>query len=120
MKELWALDQVKELDFPSPTGFMKVKDFLPLALEEVRADASGQYSILRNSLLNNGWLVPIRISGDKRRLRDGIHRTAIASDLGWNSILVSDARHTNVWDISEEGQKYWELWYYRLRGLRSA
>ena len=118
MKELWPLEKIKELDFASPTGFMKVKEFLPYVIEEVTVDISKQYSILRKSMKEQGQIVPIHVSRDNNRLRDGIHRIAIATGLGWNYMYVSSARYMSEWDSTEEGQKYWKLWNWRLNGLR--
>jgi hypothetical protein len=120
MKQLWSLDNIKELDFPSPTGFMKVIDFLPHVLEEVRMDVSTQYAILSKSMKEDGQLVPLRISRDATRLRDGIHRVAIATELEWKYMEVSTERRVTDWDITEEGQKYWKLWNWRLRGMISG
>jgi hypothetical protein len=118
MKQLWHMDRIKELDFPSPIGFMKVGDFLPQVIEEVNADYSTQYAILRKSLREHGQLVPLYVSRDFTRLRDGIHRIAIAvSDLKWNFMDVDNVRRTTDWDNTEEGQRYWQLWNWRLRGF---
>jgi hypothetical protein len=118
MKKLWHMDQIKELDFPSPTGFMKVKDFLPQVLEEVRADYSTQYAILKKSMRENGQLVPLLVSRDLGRLRDGVHRVALGTELGWNYMEVSTEKKDNPWDLTEDGQKYWRLWNWRLNGFR--
>jgi hypothetical protein len=118
MKKLWSLDQIKQLDFASPTGFMKVGDFLPQVIEEVKADYSTQYALLRKSMREQGQLVPLHVSRDCMRLRDGIHRIAIASELGWNYLDVSTERRSSDWDTTEEGIKYWKLWNWRLRGFR--
>lgn len=116
MKELWPLERIKQLDFASPTGFMKVADFLPQVLEEVREDISTQYSILKNSMREQGQIVPLRISRDHKRLRDGIHRIAIATDLGWEHLEVSTEKAYNAWDATEQGQQYWKLWNWRVNG----
>lgn len=119
-KQLWPIEKIKELDFPSPTGFMKVKDFLPQVIEEVNADYSTQYSILRESMRTQGQLVPLHISKDCNRLRDGIHRIAIATQfpVPWNFMEVSTERRTTEWDQSDAGKRYWQLWNWRLRGFR--
>jgi hypothetical protein len=118
MKQLWHMDRIKELDFPSPIGFMKVGDFLPQVIEEVNADYSTQYAILRKSLREHGQLIPLYVSRDFTRLRDGIHRIAIVvSDLKWNFMDVDNVRRTTDWDNTEEGQRYWQLWNWRLRGF---
>jgi hypothetical protein len=118
MKRLWSLEEIKELDFASPTGFMKVRDFLPQVIEEVKEDYSTQYAILRKSMKEQGQLVPLHISRDSKRLRDGIHRTGIAVTLGWNYMYVSTSRYSTDWDETEEGQRYWQLWNWRLNGFR--
>jgi hypothetical protein len=118
MIELWNIEDIKELDFPSPTGFMKVKDFLPQVIEEVKEEASTQYSLLKNSMKTQGQLVPLRISRNKTRLMDGIHRIALATILEWKFMDVSTERRESDWDTTEEGIRYWQLWLWRLRGFR--
>lgn len=118
MKQLWTLDLIKELDFPSPTGFMKVGDFLSQAIEEVTADVSTQYSILKKSMEEQGQLVPLHVSRDYKRLRDGIHRIALATELRWHFMDVSSQRYTTDWDETDEGKRYWQLWNWRLKGFR--
>lgn len=114
------VDEAKELDFASPTGFMKVKDFLPYVTKEVTDDYTGQYAILRESLQANGQLIPLHVSKDYRRLRDGIHRLAIISTLGWSAVFISDTKIPNYeWDVSEDGKLYWKLWNKRLEGFRN-
>lgn len=115
------MEQVGELDFASPTGFMKVKDFLPEVTEEVRRDYSTQYAILKKSLAENGQMVPLHVSKDMSRLRDGIHRIALATELGWKFMDVSTDRRLNTeWDESDTGKEYWRLWNWRVRGFRNA
>jgi len=122
MKQLWHIDKIKQLDFPSPTGFVKVGDFLPQVIEEVNADISTQYAILRKSLHDNGQLIPLYVNRDFTRLRDGIHRIAIAvtMDKPWNFMDVDNVRRITDWDSTEEGQKYWQLWNWRLKGFRNG
>jgi hypothetical protein len=122
MKKLWHIDKIKELDFASPIGFMKVGDFLQSAIEEVRADYSTQYAILKKSMAESGQLVPLHISRDCSRLRDGIHRIAVSQTFTppWNFLEVSTERRFSDWDNSEEGRKYWQLWNWRLNGMKNA
>jgi len=115
------MEQIGELDFASPIGFMKVKDFLPQVLEEVTQDYSTQYAILKKSMETNGQLVPLHVSRDMLRLRDGIHRIALATKLGWKFMDVStDRRSNDAWDISDAGKEYWRLWHWRLRGFKNG
>ena len=115
------MEKIGELDFASPTGFMKVKDFLPVVTEEVIQDYSTQYAILKKSMAENGQTVPLHISKDLKRLRDGIHRIAIASLMGWKFMDVStDKRDNSDWDTSKQGTEYWRLWNWRLRGMKNG
>jgi hypothetical protein len=122
MRKLWPIEKIKELDFASPTGFMKVKDFLPQVVEEIQADYSTQYAILRKSMKEQGQLVPLYVSKDLTRLRDGIHRIAIATDLDdpWNFMDISTEHRTTEWDSTDDGKKYWQLWSWRLNGFKDT
>src|ERR1700728_4550041 len=107
MRKLLSMEQIGELDFASPTGFMKVKDFLPQVIEEVTQDYSTQYAILKKSMKINGQLVPLHVSKDMLRLRDGIHRIALATQLEWKFMDVStDNRDNTEWDNSDAGKEY--------------
>lgn len=119
--ELWPIGLVCCLSVASPSNFVLVKDILPEITEEIKADVSGQYKILRDSMSSYWQVVPLFISQDKSRLRDGLHRIAIAHDLGWLYMSVSTTRIVySSWDQSEAGQEYHKRWKERIKGLRNA
>jgi hypothetical protein len=109
--EVWSMDQVKTLQ---TAWFLPVEDILDRIKYEIKFFGP-MYAILRESMEEYGQRVPVHISDDKMRLRDGIHRIAIADDLGWNTVLVStDIRKWHEWDESARGQEYHIIWRQRL------
>lgn len=115
--ELWTIGLICCLQVASPVGFTLVRDLLPQVTEEIKADVSGQYGILRKSMEFSGQVIPLFLSKDKCRLRDGIHRIAIANDLGWLTMTVSTTRMVySSWDESDDGREYHRRWEERVRG----
>lgn len=109
--EIWPMPHIGRLELITSSGFTTVGDFLPEILEEVKLDVSGQYKYLKQSMYRNGQPVPLFISKDKLRLRDGIHRIAIAYDLKWGKMSVSTTKIVwKQWDESEIGETYHRLW----------
>ena len=111
MEDILKLDTV----FPDPNGNRwKVGGILREIQDQILQNYQ-MYDLLIVSLRNHGQVVPIRITTDKQRLRDGIHRVAIASSMGWNNMLVSTTSSDWLdWNKSEEGQKYYTTWSARL------
>lgn len=120
--ELWSMELIGTLFVATPNGYYTVQSFLPEVIEEVKADVTGQYAVLKGSMgFSPGQAVPLFLSKDKTRLRDGIHRVALATILDWPCMTVSNTRIVYTsWDQSPEGIKYHELWEKRLRGLKNA
>jgi hypothetical protein len=120
--ELWQLyGGIEYLEIATASGLMLVKDFLPEVRKEILVDTTGQYNILGEHLDTHGQTVPLFISKDKARLRDGIHRVAIATILGWRAMTVSTTRIVySSWDSSEQGKRYHKLWQERLEGLKNG
>lgn len=116
--EVWSIELIKTLQtgWFGINGPLTVGEILPVIYSEILNVQTSQYMILVNSMQEYGQRVPIHISEDKKRLRDGIHRIALAvSPLKWNTMLVSsDRRSWHEWDESEIGQEYHRLWRRRL------
>jgi hypothetical protein len=111
------MDLVKSLDtgWFNEKGPLSVGDVILNVHTEMSNVRTGQYKILQESMEKYGQRVPIHVSQDKRRLRDGIHRITIADTLGWCTMLVSSDRiKWHEWDESAEGQLYHTLWRQRL------
>lgn len=113
--EIWLMEQIGALEVATAAGIMAVKDFLPEIREEVTVDTSGQYALLSYSMKSSGQVIPLLISKDSKRLRDGIHRIAIAELLGWKSMTVSDTKITyDQWDHTDAGREYHRRWQDRI------
>lgn len=116
--EVWSMALVGTLNtaWTDPDGKpVSVKDILPVVQEEIYNCPTDQYEILGNSMYVHGQTVPVRIFSTGRTLRDGIHRIAIAEQLGWNTITVSTVNSSwHEWDMSEDGLEYHRLWRARL------
>jgi hypothetical protein len=94
---------------------LTVGDKLPDIHMEILLTRTDQYHMLKESMKYYGQLVPLHVSKDKMRLKDGLHRVAIASDLGWRSIELSTEKHVCMeWNHSEAGAEYYRLWNERL------
>lgn len=97
-----------------------VSDKLPDIYMEILSCKTDQYHMLKDSMKYYGQLAPLHVSKDKERLKDGIHRVAVASDLGWRTIELSTERVIlQDWNTSDIGKEYYRLWYERL-GRRSV
>ena len=88
-----------------------VGEMMPMIHREIRESKTDQYQILWDSMRYYGQAVPFHVTEDKTRLRDGMHRIALATLLNWHSIDLSTERITyDEWNNSEIGQRYYALW----------
>lgn len=122
--EIWPMENILKLEtmWPDPSGNRwRVGGILSEIQRQVLAFYP-MYDYLIISLRENGQKVPIRISHDGLRLRDGIHRVAIAVSLGWNNMVVSRGSLSTwrEWNESEDGQAYYTAWHRRLQGQGSV
>ena len=132
---LMPIDQVMNLytGWIDVNGSLQVKEILPSIHYEMSI-MTEMYSILRGSMERCGQWPPIHITRPyaadgtmmlaspipigARFLKDGIHRIATATDLGWDSMLVSTDRiKWQEWDESPSGEKYHAMWRKRLGNI---
>ncbi len=118
--EIWPLEDILNLGtvWPSASGGRAlVSEVLPEVQEQI-LQAMKMYDLLIVSLRDNGQCAPVRITTDRKRLRDGIHRVAIAQSLGWPTMAVTTqgASVWTSWDESPEGREYYQWWHSRLQG----
>lgn len=121
-RSVWPVEAVLGLESAwfCETGRVPVGYILPVIKQEIKACVTNQYKILERSLERNGQAVPVRISYDAKRLRDGIHRVAIMHYLLFDEIKVSTSSAAwDEWDRSDTGQEYLRLWRERL-GYRNV
>lgn len=122
--EVWLMEDVMKLEtmFPDPfNNRWTVGGILPEIQRQI-LEHYQMYDHLIVSLREHGQVVPIRVTTDGLRLRDGIHRVAIAESLAWRSIVVGrDSDSTwKEWNESEEGQAYYTAWSANLQGQGSV
>jgi hypothetical protein len=116
--EIWPMEQVKNLGTTALAERVILADILPAIQQEIDA-CLPMYSLLMRSMEEHGQQVPVRVTSDKLRLRDGHHRIAIADLLGWDNMLVSTSQTAwHEWDETEQGQLYMNMWRQRLGYFR--
>ena len=87
-KQFMSIDELKRLksiDSAKPGG--TVGEELPRKRREIVQNYQ-VYNSVRNSMKEKGQTAPLCVSGDK--LLQGHHRIAIAEDLGWEKMHVSN------------------------------
>ena len=116
--EIWPMEDILKLGtvWPDETNSrLTVAQVIPDIQAQILAHYQ-MYDILILSMREHGQAVPVRITNDRLRLRDGIHRVTIAHSLGWESMKVSTSYSAWLdWDKSEEGIKYHTMWIQRLK-----
>lgn len=122
-QEIWLMEDVFKLETMFPDPFDKrwtVGGVLPEIQKQILQHYQ-MYDYLIQSLREHGQVVPVRITSDGLKLRDGIHRVAIADSLGWPSLLVdrSPCSTWEDWDNSEEGKAYYGARWGKLQSQGS-
>lgn len=113
--DVWPMKYVLDLDtsWITVNGSLKVREILPSIKSDIEHNA--MYDKVRRSMETYGQRVPVRIFSEENKLRDGIHRIAIADMIGWETMLVGTEISTwHEWDQSIEGLDYWNLWRMRM------